>query len=73
MEIESEPPADENALMSNEEFDHEVQLAGEGRWDELGLDTLPDNWQPASIDELRHPNTQSALAANPDALPAVLP
>ena len=68
MEIESEPPADENALMSNEEFDHEVQLAGEGRWDELGLDTLPAGWKPATIDELRG-DAEGRL--NPDGLPAV--
>jgi hypothetical protein len=73
MEIESEPPADENALMSNEEFDREVKLAGEGRWDELGLDTLPENWKPASIDELRNPDEPAAMTRNPDGLPQVLP
>jgi hypothetical protein len=59
--------------MSNEEFDHEVQLAGEGRWDELGLDSLPDGWKPASIDELRNPDAPPAAPANPDGLPQVLP
>jgi hypothetical protein len=40
-------------LMSDDEFDRQVQLASEGRWEELGLDPLPSGFRPATMSELR--------------------
>lgn len=48
-----EAPDQEQQLMDDEQFDEEVAMAEEGRWAELGLDQLPDNWQTSSIEELR--------------------
>jgi hypothetical protein len=56
LEIELEPPKDPDELEAEEEFDEEIEAAGEGRWEELGLDPPPaeggtPGFVPASIDE----------------------
>lgn len=60
MEVELEPAVDpeQEQLMTDEQFDAEVALAAEGRWEELGLDELPDNWQESTIEDLRNVGSQ---------------
>lgn len=54
IELDSEPENEgEQQLMSDEEFEEEVALAAEGRWEDLDLDRLPDSWQPMTMGELR--------------------
>lgn len=55
IELDLEPPdSGEEPLMSDEQFEQEVALAAEGRWEDLGLDELPADWAPASIEDLRN-------------------
>jgi hypothetical protein len=56
IDVETTPPddPDQHKLMSDEEFDHDVELAAQGRWEEIGLDDLPADWQQASIEDLRN-------------------
>lgn len=55
IELDLEPPDDaESKLMDDAAFEEEARLASEGRWDELGLDQLPDNWADSSIEDLRN-------------------
>lgn len=60
MEVELEPAVDpeQEQMMTDEQFDAEVALAAEGRWEELGLDELPDNWQESTIEDLRNVGSQ---------------
>lgn len=50
--LETEAPPEEG-LMSDEQFEDELALAREGRWSELDLDELPDDFMSSSIEDLR--------------------
>jgi hypothetical protein len=54
LEIDAEPyvdPDEESALMSNEDFDAEIAMAAEGRWEELGLDAPDEKFESVTVDE----------------------
>lgn len=44
---------DDDELVADEEFDAEVAAVAEGRFEDAGLDRLPDDWQTATIEDLR--------------------
>jgi hypothetical protein len=44
----------DDKLMTDDEFAKEVELASEGRWEELGLDPPIAGFVPATIDDLRN-------------------
>jgi hypothetical protein len=52
IEVDLEPA--EEGLMGDDEFERQAQMAAEGRWEELGLDPLPADWTPATIEDLRN-------------------
>jgi hypothetical protein len=54
IELEAEGPfADDPARYTDSEWE-EIEAAGaEGRWEDIGIDSTPLEFEPASIDDLK--------------------
>lgn len=52
LEIDAEPYVDpDDKLISDEDFDAEIAMAAEGRWEELGLDAPDEKFAPVTVDD----------------------
>lgn len=56
IDVLTEPPTEETdeGLMTEDEFEREVEMASRGEWEALGLDPLPEGFTPATIEDLRN-------------------
>ncbi len=58
MQLDAEIPAewddedpDSVVAATDEEFDAEIAMAAQGRWEELGLDPAPGTFEPVTVSE----------------------